>query len=62
MVSLRKLALSTLLVESLSAQMGCARPYCIYYAVEWWHDDKNYASMAILKHNVGALQSASHCG
>mmetsp|Transcript_42795 Transcript_42795/g.126781 ORF Transcript_42795/g.126781 Transcript_42795/m.126781 type:complete len:543 (+) Transcript_42795:58-1686(+) len=27
-------------------------PYCIYYATEWWHDDKNFASMAILKHNV----------
>mmetsp|Transcript_88753 Transcript_88753/g.274779 ORF Transcript_88753/g.274779 Transcript_88753/m.274779 type:complete len:367 (-) Transcript_88753:99-1199(-) len=28
------------------------RPYCIYYAVEWWHDDASYASMAVLKHDV----------
>mmetsp|Transcript_165202 Transcript_165202/g.317175 ORF Transcript_165202/g.317175 Transcript_165202/m.317175 type:complete len:352 (+) Transcript_165202:1-1056(+) len=27
-------------------------PYCIYYAVEWFHNDKDYASMAIVKHNV----------
>merc|ERR1719453_2302795 len=27
-------------------------PYCIYYAVEWKHNDRDYASMAILKHNV----------
>jgi carotenoid cleavage dioxygenase len=27
-------------------------PYCIYYAVEWFHDDKAYASMAILKHDI----------
>lgn len=27
-------------------------PYCIYYGVEWWHNDKDHASMAILKHNV----------
>jgi carotenoid cleavage dioxygenase-like enzyme len=27
-------------------------PYCIYYATEWWVDGENYASMAIVKHNV----------
>lgn len=27
-------------------------PYCIYYAVEWFHDDKSYASMAVLKHDL----------
>lgn len=27
-------------------------PYCIYYAVEWFHDDQAYASMAILKHDI----------
>lgn len=27
-------------------------PYCIYYAVEWFHDDKDFTSMAVLKHNV----------
>jgi len=27
-------------------------PYCIYYGVEWFHNDKDYASMAILKHNI----------
>mmetsp|Transcript_25354 Transcript_25354/g.45924 ORF Transcript_25354/g.45924 Transcript_25354/m.45924 type:complete len:536 (+) Transcript_25354:124-1731(+) len=27
-------------------------PYCIYYAVEWFHDDQAYASMAILKHDL----------
>jgi len=27
-------------------------PYCVYYAVEWWHDGKSYASMAVLKHNL----------
>jgi len=27
-------------------------PYCIYYAVEWWHDDKAYASMAVMKHDI----------
>eukprot|EP00413_Alexandrium_margalefii_P007376 CAMPEP_0204529334 /NCGR_PEP_ID=MMETSP0661-20131031/10008_1 /ASSEMBLY_ACC=CAM_ASM_000606 /TAXON_ID=109239 /ORGANISM="Alexandrium margalefi, Strain AMGDE01CS-322" /LENGTH=531 /DNA_ID=CAMNT_0051535351 /DNA_START=41 /DNA_END=1636 /DNA_ORIENTATION=+ len=27
-------------------------PYCIYYAVEWWHDDVTFASMGILKHNI----------
>merc|ERR1712216_578392 len=26
--------------------------YCIYYAVEWFHDDKAYASMAIMKHDI----------
>jgi len=26
--------------------------YCIYYAVEWWHDDKAYASMAVMKHDI----------
>jgi len=28
------------------------KPYCIYYAVEWYHDDKTYASMAIMKHDI----------
>eukprot|EP00746_Dinoflagellata_sp_MGD_P094154 gnl/MRDRNA2_/MRDRNA2_37322_c0_seq1.p1 gnl/MRDRNA2_/MRDRNA2_37322_c0~~gnl/MRDRNA2_/MRDRNA2_37322_c0_seq1.p1 ORF type:complete len:535 (+),score=92.26 gnl/MRDRNA2_/MRDRNA2_37322_c0_seq1:86-1690(+) len=28
------------------------RKYCVYYATEWFHDDKAYASMAILQHNV----------
>jgi len=27
-------------------------PYCIYYAVEWYHDDKAFASMAIVKHDI----------
>jgi len=27
-------------------------PHCIYYAVEWFHNDKEFASMAILKHDV----------
>lgn len=27
-------------------------PYCIYYAVEWYHNDKDYGSMAILKHDI----------
>jgi len=27
-------------------------PYCIYYGVEWWHNDQDYASMAVLKHDV----------
>jgi carotenoid cleavage dioxygenase-like enzyme len=27
-------------------------PYCIYYATQWWADGENYASMAIVKHNV----------
>merc|ERR1719473_983068 len=26
--------------------------YCIYYAVEWYHDDDSWGSMAVLKHNV----------
>eukprot|EP00746_Dinoflagellata_sp_MGD_P143916 gnl/MRDRNA2_/MRDRNA2_76675_c0_seq1.p1 gnl/MRDRNA2_/MRDRNA2_76675_c0~~gnl/MRDRNA2_/MRDRNA2_76675_c0_seq1.p1 ORF type:complete len:543 (+),score=82.45 gnl/MRDRNA2_/MRDRNA2_76675_c0_seq1:38-1630(+) len=28
------------------------KPYCVYYATEWFHDDKSYASMAILQHNI----------
>jgi len=28
------------------------RSYCYFYATEWWHDESNYASMAILKHNT----------
>lgn len=27
-------------------------PYCIYYAVEWYHNDKDYGSMAVLKHDI----------
>merc|ERR1712176_373340 len=27
-------------------------PYCIYYGVEWLHNDVDYANMAILKHDV----------
>jgi carotenoid cleavage dioxygenase-like enzyme len=27
-------------------------PYCIFYATQWWADGENYASMAIVKHNV----------
>jgi len=27
-------------------------PYCVYYATEWFHDDKSYASMAIIKHDI----------
>merc|ERR1712166_1082704 len=26
--------------------------YCIYYAVEWYHDDVSYASMAVMKHDI----------
>ena len=28
------------------------KPYCYYYAVEWWHDDVNMGSMAIVKRNI----------
>jgi len=28
------------------------RPYCIYYVLEWFHDDSSYASMAVMKHNT----------
>ena len=28
------------------------RPYCIYYAVEFFHNDREYGSMAIVKHNI----------
>lgn len=28
------------------------KEYCYFYATEWWHDETNYANMAILKHNV----------
>lgn len=27
-------------------------PYCIYYAMQWWADGENMASMAVVKHNV----------
>jgi len=27
-------------------------PYCIYYAVEWWHDGETLADIAILKHDL----------
>lgn len=27
-------------------------PYCIYYGVEWRHDDESYANMAVLKHDL----------
>lgn len=27
-------------------------PYCIYYATQWWADGENFASMAIVKHDV----------
>eukprot|EP00928_Gymnodinium_smaydae_P049519 TRINITY_DN33244_c0_g1_i1.p1 TRINITY_DN33244_c0_g1~~TRINITY_DN33244_c0_g1_i1.p1 ORF type:complete len:542 (-),score=61.17 TRINITY_DN33244_c0_g1_i1:249-1874(-) len=27
-------------------------PYCVTYMTEWLHDDKSYASMAILKHDL----------
>jgi len=27
-------------------------PYCVYYAVEWFHDGESYASMAVLKHDL----------
>jgi len=33
-------------------QLKNGLPYCIYYAVEWFHDDEAYASMAILKHDI----------
>jgi len=26
--------------------------YCIYYAVEWFHNDRDFASMAIVKHDI----------
>jgi len=29
-----------------------SKPYCYFYATEWWHDSTNYANMAIMKHNV----------
>jgi len=28
------------------------KPYCHYYATQWWHDGASYASMAIMKHDV----------
>jgi len=28
------------------------RPYCFFYATEWFHDGKSYASMAILKQDL----------
>jgi len=28
------------------------KPYCYYYGTQWWHDGENYASMAVVKHNV----------
>jgi carotenoid cleavage dioxygenase-like enzyme len=28
------------------------KPYCSYYAVEWFHDDKTHASMALFKHDI----------
>jgi carotenoid cleavage dioxygenase-like enzyme len=28
------------------------KPYCFYYATEWWHDGENYANMAIIKRDV----------
>jgi carotenoid cleavage dioxygenase-like enzyme len=27
-------------------------PYCIYYAMQWWADGQNFATMAVVKHNV----------
>jgi carotenoid cleavage dioxygenase-like enzyme len=30
------------------------RPHCVYYAVEWFHNMKEYGSMAIMKHDVCA--------
>jgi len=27
-------------------------PYCIYYATQWWADGENFASMAIVKHDI----------
>jgi len=27
-------------------------PYCIYYCVEWYHDNVAYASMAVMKHDI----------
>jgi len=32
--------------------MKAGKPYCFYYAVEWFHDDKTYANMAIMKHDI----------
>jgi len=28
------------------------RNYRYFYATEWWHDESNYASMAIMKHDI----------
>lgn len=28
------------------------QPYCVYYAVEWYHDGQSYASMALMKHDI----------
>merc|ERR1712194_544256 len=28
------------------------KPYCYYYGTQWWHDGTNYASMAVLKHDM----------
>jgi len=33
-------------------QNFAGKPYCIYYAVEWFHDDRTFGSMAVLKHNL----------
>lgn len=27
-------------------------PYCVHYGVQWWHNDKDYASMAVFKHDL----------
>ena len=29
-----------------------SQPYCIIYALEWFHDDSTYADMAVLKKNA----------
>ena len=28
------------------------KPYCIYYADEWFHEEGDYAAMAIVKHDI----------
>ena len=34
--------------------------YCYFYAVEWFHDSKNYGSMAIVKYTLCDSKSQSH--
>jgi carotenoid cleavage dioxygenase-like enzyme len=53
-----KVTTQTLSVESRSTEFPRINPlfqskeYCIYYASEWFHAGRGYASMAVLRHDV----------